>query len=83
VLLSQLDARADSPVRFLRYHAAVEEYLRASGIEFTILRPNLYFQGLFGLATSIAEQGVLPAPIGEPPSVPLTSGTSPRSPRRR
>src|SRR5437879_3837747 len=64
VLLSQLGARADSPVRFLRYHAAVEEHVRSSGIEFTFLRPNLYFQGLFAVAASIAEQGVLPAPIG-------------------
>jgi uncharacterized protein YbjT (DUF2867 family) len=65
VLLSQLGARADSPVRFLRYHAAVEEQVRSSGIEFTFLRPNLYFQGLFALAATIAEQGVLPAPIGQ------------------
>jgi uncharacterized protein YbjT (DUF2867 family) len=65
VLLSQLGARADSPVRFLRYHAAVEQYVRSSGIEFTFLRPNLYFQGLFAVAAIIAEQGVLPAPIGD------------------
>lgn len=65
VLLSQLGARADSPVRFLRYHAAVEEHVRDSGIEFTFLRPNLYFQGLFAAAASIAGQGVLPAPIGD------------------
>jgi uncharacterized protein YbjT (DUF2867 family) len=65
VLLSQLGARVTSPVRFLRYHAAVEEYVRDSGLEFTFLRPNLYFQGLFAVAASIAEQGVLPAPIGD------------------
>lgn len=65
VLLSQLGARADSPVRFLRYHAAVEEQIRDSGIDFTFLRPNLYFQGLFAVAAIIAEQGVLPAPIGD------------------
>lgn len=65
VLLSQLGARADSPVRFLRYHAAVEEHVRDSGIEFTFLRPNLYFQGLFAVAAAIIEQGVLPAPIGD------------------
>lgn len=65
VLLSQLGARVDSPVRFLRYHAAVEEHVRSSGIEFTFLRPNLYFQGLFAVAGSIAGQGVLPAPIGD------------------
>ncbi|UYM05860.1 SDR family oxidoreductase [Solicola gregarius] len=65
VLLSQLGARVDSPVRFLRYHAAVEEHVRKSGIEFTFLRPNLYFQGLFAVAATLVEQGVLPAPIGD------------------
>jgi uncharacterized protein YbjT (DUF2867 family) len=64
VVLSQLGSRADSPVRFLRYHAAVEEHVRACGVDFTFLRPNLFFQGLFAVAASIAD-GVLPAPIGE------------------
>ena len=39
--------------------------MRDRGIEFTFLRPNLYFQGLFAAAASIAGQGVLPAPIGD------------------
>jgi uncharacterized protein YbjT (DUF2867 family) len=46
VYLSQLHANQDSPVRFLRYHAAVESALKRSGIAFTNLRPNLYMQGL-------------------------------------
>jgi uncharacterized protein YbjT (DUF2867 family) len=65
VVLSQLGSRADLPVRFLRYHAAVEQHVRDNGIDFTFLRPNLYFQGLFAVAESIARAGVLPAPIGE------------------
>jgi uncharacterized protein YbjT (DUF2867 family) len=65
VVLSQLAARADSPVRFLRYHAAVEQHVRDSGLDFTFLRPNLYYQGLLAIAGMVAAQGVLPAPIGD------------------
>ena len=65
VKLSQLAADEGSPVRFLRYHAAVERRIRERSIGFTFLRPNLYFQGLLALSGPIREQGVLPAPIGE------------------
>jgi uncharacterized protein YbjT (DUF2867 family) len=65
VKLSQLAADEGSPVRFLRYHAAVERRVREVGIGFTFLRPNLYFQGLFALSGPIRDQGVLPAPIGD------------------
>ena len=64
VVLSQLAARADSPVRFLRYHAAVEQHVRDSGLDHTFLRPNLYYQGLLAVAGLVAD-GVLPAPIGD------------------
>ncbi len=63
VLLSQYGARADSPVRFLRWHAAVEEHLRRLELRHTVLRPNLYLQSLLGFADTIA-QGMLAAPIG-------------------
>ncbi|RSN26373.1 NAD(P)-dependent oxidoreductase [Streptomyces sp. WAC 05977] len=64
VLLSQYAARADSPVRFLRWHAEVEAHVRALGIEYTVLRPNLYLQALLAFSGTI-EQGFLAAPIGE------------------
>ncbi|WP_191060152.1 SDR family oxidoreductase [Geminicoccus harenae] len=57
VKFSQFAADRDSPVRFLRYHAAVEEAIRASGMAWTFLRPNLFMQGLLAFAGSIAEQG--------------------------
>lgn len=46
VKLSQLAADEASPVRFLRYHAAVTRRIRELGLAFTFLRPNLYLQGL-------------------------------------
>lgn len=65
VKLSQLGADEASPVRFLRYHAAVERRIHEVGIGFTVLRPNLYFQGLLALAGTIRERGKLFAPIGD------------------
>jgi uncharacterized protein YbjT (DUF2867 family) len=65
VYLSQLHAAPDSPLRFLRYHAAVEKAIRASGMSFTHLRPNLYMQGLLMIGKSIASEGRFFAPAGD------------------
>ena len=65
VKLSQFAAEEASPVRFLRYHAAVERRIRELGIGFTFLRPNLYFQGLLAFQPMIAAQGHFVAPIGD------------------
>jgi uncharacterized protein YbjT (DUF2867 family) len=65
VKLSQLGAAEDSPVRFLRYHAAVERRIRELGLGYTFLRPNLYFQGLLNFRGSIATEGRFFAPIGD------------------
>lgn len=53
VKLSQLAADQASPVRFLRYHAAVEERIRESGMDYTFLRPNLFMQGLIKFGHSV------------------------------
>lgn len=42
VFTSALGASADSPIPFLRAKAETEQHLRASGMEWTILRPNLF-----------------------------------------
>lgn len=65
VYLSQLHAAGNSPVRFLRYHAAVEDAISSSGMNFTHLRPNLYMQGLLGFRGSIVSQGQFFAPAGD------------------
>jgi len=64
VKLSQLHADADSPQRFLRYHGAVEAAIRASGLTFTFLRPNLYMQGLLNFRQSIQEKSAFFAAAG-------------------
>lgn len=50
VKLSQFAADPSSPVRFLRYHATVENKIKELGINYTFLRPNLFMQGLIGFA---------------------------------
>jgi len=65
VVLSQLAAGEHTPVRFLRYHAAVEQHVRDLGIPFTFLRPNLFFQGLLAFAGPIAAEGRFYAPVGD------------------
>src|SRR5215217_5151230 len=65
VKLSQLGAEAHSPVRFLRYHAAVEAALQASGIAYTLLRPNLFMQGLLNFRSTIATRNAFYAAAGD------------------
>lgn len=65
VKLSQWAADDNSPVRFLRYHAAVESRIRDSGLDYTFLRPNLFMQGLLGFKDSLIEQNKFFAHIGD------------------
>jgi uncharacterized protein YbjT (DUF2867 family) len=64
VYLSQLAADPQSPVRFLRYHGAVEDALTNSTVGWTFVRPNLILQAYIPFAPLIA-QGALQAPIGD------------------
>jgi uncharacterized protein YbjT (DUF2867 family) len=65
VYLSQLGADERSKKgRFQRYHGAVENHIRKSGISFTFLRPNLFMQGLLNFRASISSQGAIYAPAG-------------------
>jgi uncharacterized protein YbjT (DUF2867 family) len=66
VYLSQLAADPRSPVRFLRYHGAVEAALVNSTVGWTFVRPNLILQAYIPFATVIG-QGLLQAPIGDAP----------------
>src|SRR5262249_50937076 len=64
VKLSQYHASSDSPVRFLRYHAAVEQKVRDSGLAYTFLRPNLFMQSLLAFREPIMMQGAFYAAVG-------------------
>jgi uncharacterized protein YbjT (DUF2867 family) len=64
VKLSQFAADEHSPVRFLRYHAKVENRIRELGLTYTFLRPNLYMQGLIALKEHIKADGRFYAAVG-------------------
>jgi len=56
VVLSVMGAGADSPIAFARWHAEIDEHLRASGLGWTILRPSGFMQAhLLPVATVTAE----------------------------
>lgn len=63
VKLSQFAANANSSVRFLRYHAAVEAAIQASKMAYTFLRPNLFMQGLLNFRSTITTQNAFYAAI--------------------
>ena len=65
VKLSQFAADPNSPVRFLRYHAVVENAIKATGMAYTFLRPNLFMQGLLNFAPTIKAQNAFYAAIGK------------------
>ncbi|NML40821.1 SDR family oxidoreductase [Chitinophaga sp. G-6-1-13] len=64
VKLSQFAAAEQSFVRFLRYHARVENKIRELGMAYTFLRPNLYMQGLLAFADYIKKDGQFYAAVG-------------------
>lgn len=65
VKLSQLAATLHSPVRFLRYHATVEQKIKDMAMSYTFLRPNLFMQGLLGFKESIIKKGMFFAAAGD------------------
>jgi uncharacterized protein YbjT (DUF2867 family) len=65
VKLSQFAAGKQSPVRFLRYHAVVEEAIRQSDLAYTFLRPNLFMQALLGFRDLVVQQRKFFASIGD------------------
>lgn len=65
VNLSQHGADPNSSNRFQRYHAEVEAALQSSDLVWTILRPNLFMQGLLAVRESIRRRGNFALAAGE------------------
>ncbi|WP_331770845.1 NAD(P)H-binding protein (plasmid) [Embleya sp. NBC_00888] len=65
VKLSAPAATADSPVAVSRWHHAIEETLRDSGLSHTVLRPYAFMQKLLTLAPAVAAQGVVHGAMGD------------------
>ena len=47
------------------WHYVVEQYLKESGLEWTILRPHVFMQNLLDQKRSIVEEGVFYSPSGD------------------
>ena len=65
VKLSASGAAPDSPVALMRRHAQAERILEASGVGYTILRPQLYMQNFLRFGPSIATEGRFSAPMDD------------------
>lgn len=67
VLLSGRGAEPDSPSSIIRMHARSELFLKASGLGYTILRPDYFMQNLLGYLPSMLRGGVFSATFLDAP----------------
>jgi len=65
VRLSAIGADPGSPVELVRMHGEVDRDLKASGIGYTILAPNAFYQNLLWSAKSIREEGAIYQAMGD------------------
>src|SRR5271165_999814 len=66
VVLNSALGAADYPTSFPAWHRQVEDRLKASGLGFTILRPNSFMQNIVAyVAPSVREQGAFFAALGD------------------
>jgi uncharacterized protein YbjT (DUF2867 family) len=63
VKFSGMGAGTDSPSEIMRQHGETDEALAASGLPFTILRPNSFHQNLLWSAGTIRDQGAFYLPL--------------------
>jgi uncharacterized protein YbjT (DUF2867 family) len=63
---SILGADPGSPARFIRHHGQADEHLRASGVAYTIMRPNFYMHNVSAVwPLSTGPDGNYYAPAGD------------------
>ena len=65
VKVSSIEATPDATSPIPKLHLEVENYIKASGLEWTMIKPNFYMQNLLGSATTIKEQDKIFLPMGE------------------
>jgi uncharacterized protein YbjT (DUF2867 family) len=65
VKLSGIAPDLDSPFRFARMHALIEQKLERSGMNYTNLRPGEFMPSYFRQAKNIVEKGALCLPMGD------------------
>lgn len=65
VKLSGIIPELDSPFRFARMHAEIEQRLEASGVPFTHLRAGEFMPSYFRQVPSIVARGIMALPMGD------------------
>ena len=65
VKVSSIEATPDATSPIPQLHLEAENYIKASGLEWTMVKPNFYMQNLLGSATTIKEQDKIFLPMGE------------------
>lgn len=65
VKFSAFGASPSAPGGFIKWHGDAEEALKASGLAYTMLRPNSFMQNLLGQAAAIAREGRIYQPVGD------------------
>ena len=71
VKLSTVKADVNSPCHFFRQHAIAEEWLKTSGVAFTILRSNSFMQNLLWFAEEIKSKNRFSLPMGVAKTAPV------------
>lgn len=65
VKMSSMEAVADAETPIPQAHWAAEEHIRASGLDWTMVKPNFFMQNLLASAGSIKEQRKFFLPMGD------------------
>ncbi|MET0473501.1 MAG: NmrA family NAD(P)-binding protein [Mycobacterium sp.] len=65
VKITNHKATAESPIDRRRDHAQIEAHLRASGLGYTLLAPNLFMQNLFAAAPMIRRSRQIVMSVGD------------------
>ncbi|MGL6260326.1 SDR family oxidoreductase [Vibrio sp. WXL210] len=64
VKLSGMGATTDAGSHIIRTHALTDEMVKASGVDYTLVQPNSFYQNLFGSLESIKATGQFYLPMG-------------------
>ncbi len=65
VKMSSIEATPDATSPIPKLHLESEEYIKQSGLSWTMIKPNFYMQNLIASAGTIKDQGKIFLPMGE------------------
>ena len=65
VKMSSIEATPDATSPIPKLHLESEEYIKQSGLSWTMIKPNFYMQNLLSSAGTIKDQGKIFLPMGE------------------